>query len=87
VNDNCFAQQKENMIHFVSKKAMNIDGLGEKIVEQLMSEGLVKTSADLFTLKKGDLLALEGFQETSVDNLLESIEKSGETVELARRDC
>ncbi len=84
VNNDCFAQQRENIIHFVSKKALNIDGLGEKIVEQLMAEGLVETSADLFTLEKGDLLALEGFQETSVDNLLKAIKKSGEHIALAK---
>ena len=84
VNSSCFAQQRENIIHFVSKKALNIDGLGEKIVEQLMNEGLVKTPADLFTLKKGDLLALEGFQETSADNLLKAIQESAKHIPLAK---
>jgi DNA ligase (NAD+) len=75
-NSKCYAQELEKIIHFVSKKAFNIDGMGEKIVEQLVNEGLIKNSADIFTLKKGDLEPLERFAEKSADNLIKMIEKS-----------
>lgn len=75
-NPKCFAIEKENIIHFVSKKGFNIDGLGEKIVEQLMSEGIISTMADIFELKKGDLEPLERFAEKSADNLIDAIEAS-----------
>lgn len=75
-NKNCFAQKQRNLIHFVSKKAFNIDGLGEKIAMQLMEEGLLKTPADIFRLQKDDLLSLERFAEKSADNLIESIENA-----------
>ncbi len=80
VNENCFAVEKEKMIHFVSKKGMNIDGLGKSIVEQLLSEGLVSSIADIYSLKLGDLEALEGFAEKSAENLIEAIEKSRQTI-------
>jgi DNA ligase (NAD+) len=76
LNPKCFAQEKEKIIHFVSKKGFNIDGLGEKIVEQLMNEGLVSDFADIFELTRGDLNPLERFAEKSADNLIGSIEKS-----------
>ncbi|HBU06669.1 MAG TPA: hypothetical protein DEB09_01135 [Candidatus Magasanikbacteria bacterium] len=72
-NKKCFAKELENIRHFVSKDAFDIDGLGEKIVEQLMNEGLVKNPADLFTLTKGDLEPLERFAEKSADNLIVGI--------------
>ncbi|HBX16187.1 MAG TPA: NAD-dependent DNA ligase LigA [Candidatus Magasanikbacteria bacterium] len=75
-NKNCFAQEKEKMIHFVSRKAFDIDGLGEKIVEQLLNVGLIATPADIFTLKQGDLKPLERFAEKSAENLIAAIEKS-----------
>jgi DNA ligase (NAD+) len=75
-NKHCHGQQLERIRHFVSKKGMDIDGLGSKIVEQLLNEGLIKDVADLYTLQKSELLELEGFAEKSVDNLLESIENS-----------
>ncbi len=76
LNKNCFAIEIENIIHFVSKKGFNIDGMGEKIVEQLINEGLIANAADIFELKKGDLEPLERFASKSADNLIESIEKS-----------
>jgi len=82
-NKNCFAIQKEKIYHFVSKKAFNIDGMGEKIVEQLLDEGLIKNVADIFTLKLGDLEALERFASKSAQNLIEAIENS-KKVTLAR---
>ncbi len=76
VNPKCYAQELERITHFVSKKAFNIDGMGEKIVEQLVEEGLIKNVADIFTLTKGDLEPLERFAEKSADNLIESIKKA-----------
>lgn len=76
MNKNCFAIEKEKIIHFVSKKGFNIDGLGEKIVEQLINEGLISNAADIFYLKKGDLEPLERFADKSADNLIEAIENS-----------
>ncbi len=75
-NKNCGAQQKKQLAHFVSKKSFNIDGLGPQIIDQLMGEGLVSSPADIFSLKKGDLIPLERFAEKSADNLIEAIEKS-----------
>lgn len=80
--DSGFQLQKK-LEYFVSKKALNIDGLGGKILELLMNEGLVSSFADIFTLKKGDLENLERFGEKSADNLLESVEKARSTT-LAR---
>jgi DNA ligase (NAD+) len=75
-NKKCFAIEKENIIHFVSRKGFDIEGLGEKIVEQLMNEGLISNFADIFELKTGDLEPLERFAEKSADNLVKSIEKA-----------
>lgn len=83
VNKNSFAQIKRKFYHFVSKKVFNIDGLGPKVIDVLLEEGLITNFDDIFTLKKGDLIDLPRFAEKSVDNLLDSIEKSKE-VELAR---
>ena len=73
VNLACPAQLVRNLEHFVSRGAMDIVGLGIRIVEQLVGSGLLKDVADLYTLTKEDLLALEGFAEKKADNLLESI--------------
>lgn len=75
-NKNCYAQQLRRIIHFVGKAGFNIDGLGKKIVEQLVKEGLVETPADIFVLSKGDLEPLERFAEKSADNLLNAISSS-----------
>ncbi len=75
-NKKCFAVEREKMIHFVSKKGFNIDGLGEKIVEQLIEESLITNAADIFQLKKGDLEPLERFAEKSADNLINAIGES-----------
>lgn len=83
VNPKCFAVQFRSLEHFVSKSAFDIDGLGPKILEQLMSEGLVKNASDLFTLTKGDLEPLERFAEKSAQNIIESINKSKD-ISLAR---
>jgi len=76
VNAACPAQLVRNLEHFVSRGAMDIVGMGIRIVEQLVAEGLVHDVADLYTLKGEDLLKLEGFAEKKVDNLLRSIEAS-----------
>jgi DNA ligase (NAD+) len=75
--------QKRRFYHFVSKKCLNIDGLGPKIIDALMDNGLISNFDDIFTLEKGDLLNLPRFGEKSVDNLLESIDKVKKTT-LAR---
>lgn len=75
-NKNCFAQDLERLIHFVSKKGMNIVGMGDRIVEKLMTEGLVSEYPDIYELKQGDLEVLEKFAEKSAENLIASIEVS-----------
>jgi DNA ligase (NAD+) len=76
VNATCPAQLIRNLEHFVSRGAMDIVGLGIKIVEQLAESGLVTDFADLYTLSKENLLGLEGFAEKKADNLLQSIQSS-----------
>lgn len=76
VNAACPAQLIRNLEHFVSRGTMDIVGLGIKIVEQLVEAGLVRDVADLYRLKREDLLSLEGFAEKKADNLLQSIENS-----------
>ncbi|MFB1050576.1 NAD-dependent DNA ligase LigA [Paraliobacillus sp. JSM ZJ581] len=76
INPNCPAQVKEGLIHFVSRNAMNIDGLGEKVIEQLFEANLVKSIADIYQLKRDELLPLERMGEKSVNNLLQAIEAS-----------
>jgi DNA ligase (NAD+) len=78
VNPTCPAHIREGMIHFVSRDAMNIEGLGEKVVAQLFEEKLIASVADMYTLDRNRLLQLERMGEKSVDNLLEAIEKSKE---------
>ena len=75
-NASCPAQLKERILHFASKRAMDIDGLGEKLVDQLVDKGLVKDLADLYFLKKEDLVKLERMGEKSAENLLRAIEES-----------
>lgn len=76
VNSACPAQLIRNLEHFVSRGAMDIVGLGIKIVEQLVQSQLIHDVADLYTLRRTDLLQVEGFAEKKADNLLESIENS-----------
>ena len=75
-NPKCFAVEREQLIHFVSRKGFDIVGFGEKIVEKLMEEGLISNAADIFELKIGDLEPLERFAEKSAQNLVEAVEKS-----------
>ncbi|MFC7441876.1 NAD-dependent DNA ligase LigA [Laceyella putida] len=76
INPACPAQTREGIIHFVSRGAMNIEGLGEKVVTQLFDQGLVRSVADLYYLRKEDLLRLERMGEKSATNLLKAIEAS-----------
>ena len=76
VNAACPAQLVRNLEHFVSRQAMDIEGLGIKIVEQLASQGLVKDVADLFYLEKSDLLKLDGFAEKKAENLIQAIDQA-----------
>ncbi len=75
-NPKCFAVEREQLIHFVSRKGFDIVGFGEKIVEKLMEEGLISNAADIFELTVGDLEPLERFAEKSAQNLVEAVEKS-----------
>ena len=75
---NCSVREQRQLEFFVSKNAFDIEGLGPKIIEQLINEGLVKNPADIFDLKEGDLQPLERFAEKSAANIVESIEKSKE---------
>lgn len=74
----CPAQLARNIIHFASRPAMDIEGLGEAIVNLLIERNLIKSSADLYYLKKEDLLNLPKFKEKAASNLLNAIEKSKE---------
>ncbi|MEI6480192.1 MAG: NAD-dependent DNA ligase LigA [bacterium] len=73
---NSFEQEKRKWYHFVGKHAFDIDGLGPRIIDALLEANLISTYADLFTLKIGDVLSLEGFKEKSANNLIEAIVKS-----------
>ncbi|MDO8444283.1 MAG: NAD-dependent DNA ligase LigA [bacterium] len=74
VNKKCFTVHRRQLEHFVSKAAFDIDGLGPKIVEQLLNEGIVKDAADFFKIKIGDLEPLERFAEKSSQNIIASLE-------------
>jgi DNA ligase (NAD+) len=75
----CPAQRKQAILHFASRRALDIEGLGEKLVDQLVDGGLVKTPADLYGLGAGDLAGLERMAEKSAANIVESIERSKHT--------
>lgn len=73
-NKECSAQQLEGLIHFVSRSAADIEGVGPKLIEKLVEVGLVRDPADFYALKKEDILSLERFAEKSADNVIESIQ-------------
>ena len=75
-NPDCRGALRRGILHFASKGAMDIDGLGEKIIDQLMDQGLVKNLADLYRLTEDDLIPLERFAEKSAGNLVAAIENS-----------
>jgi len=83
VNKNCYAVNLRNLTHWASRNAMDIDGLGPKIIEQLIKEGLVKDISDFFKLTAGDLKPLERFADKSADNLVRGLAAKKE-VDLAR---
>jgi DNA ligase (NAD+) len=76
VNANCPAKLRETILHFASRGVMNIDGMGEALVNQLTERGLVKNVADIYKLTKDDLLSLERMGEKSAQNILDEIENS-----------
>ena len=76
VNANCPAKLRETILHFASRGVMNIDGMGEALVNQLTERGLVKNVADIYALTKKDLLSLERFADKSAQNIVDEIERS-----------
>lgn len=72
----CKAQRKQSLMHFASRRAMDIEGLGSKLIDQLVENDLVHSVADLYRLEKEQLMALERMGEKSADNLVEQLEKS-----------
>jgi len=75
----CAAQRKQALLHFASRRALDIEGLGERLVDQLVDSGRVRTPADLFHLDQAALMALDRMGEKSAANLLQAIEKSRNT--------
>ena len=76
INADCQAQLKERIRHFVSKKGADIDGLGKKLVDQLVNEGLITSFADLYSLKESQVAALDRMAEKSAQNLVAAIDKA-----------
>ena len=79
-NKNCGARHKESLYHFVSRGAFNIEGLGSKIIDRFLDEGLISDAADIFTLQKGDIEVLERFGEKSAENI---VKEAGEKKKIA----
>ncbi|MFC1750275.1 NAD-dependent DNA ligase LigA [Pseudomonadota bacterium] len=75
----CDAQRKEAIKHFASRKAMNVDGLGDKLVEQLVESDVIHDAADLFTLERSQLAGMERMGDKSADNLIVALKKSRQT--------
>ena len=69
----CAAQHREQLYHFVSRGAFNIEGMGPKIIDKFLDEGLISDAADIFTLQKGDIAALERFGERSAENIVKEV--------------
>ena len=84
VNANCPAKLLGTILHFASRGVMNIDGMGESLVNQLIEKGLVKNVADIYDLTKKDLLSLERFATKSAQNILDEIENFKEAATGAR---
>lgn len=83
MNPDCFAVEQERIIHAVSRKGLDIEGLGEKVVEQLIDEGLISDLADIFGLTEGDLVPLERFAEKKASNIIAGI-RAAKHVALAK---
>ena len=75
----CAAQRKQALRHFASRRAMDVEGLGERLIDQLVDSGMVETPADVYALKVGQLAELERMGEKSAENLVEALEKSKQT--------
>jgi len=82
-NSKCQARQRRYLYHFVSKGAFNIEGLGPRIIDQLFEKNLISDPADIFQLKEGDLIPLEGFAEKAAENLISAI-KAKKEIDFAR---
>lgn len=82
-NPKCQARQRRYLYHFVSKGAFNIEGLGPRIIDQLFEKNLISDPADIFQLKEGDLIPLEGFAEKAAENLISAI-KAKKEIDFAR---
>ncbi len=76
VNMSCPAKLEGAVVHFASRRAMNIEGLGPGVVQKLIKKGLIKDVSDLYYLKQGDLLSIEGFAEKSAENLINAVQNS-----------
>lgn len=83
VNQECFVREQQQILYAVGRAGFNIDGLGDKIVEQLLQEGLISSAPDIFRLTEGDLLPLERFAEKSAKKLVEEIQ-SKKTISLPK---
>ncbi len=77
-NKNCGARHREQLYHFVSRSAFNIEGLGPKIIDRFMDEGLISDAADIFSLKKGDIEILERFGKKSAENIISEVNSKKE---------
>lgn len=78
LNPHCEAKKIEQIIHFSSRDAMDIEGMGEKVVEQFFNQGFIRSISDIYDLSqyRDEIIALDGWKDKSIDNLLEAIEKS-----------
>jgi len=76
VNPECPAQLLRNLIHFCSRDAMDIEGMGDAVLEKLVSNGLLTKASEIYTLKKEDFMTLEGFKDKSSQNLVDAVENS-----------
>ena len=76
INPECPAQLLRNLIHYCSRDAMDIEGLGPSIIETFVNEGMIKTVTDIYRLDKEKIASLDGFQQTSANNIIESVENS-----------
>lgn len=76
INPECPAQLLRNLIHYCSRDAMDVEGLGPSIIETFVNEGMIKTVTDIYRLDKEKIASLDGFQQTSANNIIESVENS-----------
>ena len=76
INPECPAQLLRNLIHYCSRDAMDIEGLGPSIIETFVNEGMIKTVTDIYSLDKEKIASLDGFQQTSANNIIDSVNKS-----------